>query len=425
MPGGLIQIMNLGVAGEFFTVPAEYTLWRGVFKKMSNFAIEPLPLTFKNEVKLGNSSSCVIERLGDFLCGVILEVTMTKGPGDYTAAYHPMEALFEEITLRIDGDIIDRHTSDWLHIYNTMHRPYDKSQLHTRLTNFDPEIISNGVPATQTFMMPLVFSFCRHPSGALPLIVLPHSEITLTFKLAEAATIGILPDNFEMKVYGHYCYVDQLERDWIASKPYDCVIEQVQTHTFTLPKGVPSTNGPSNFQAKLNFYHPVKCLYWFARGEYAGSHGRYFGDKSTVPLAYTADVASPGGLCLVSPISDTLNPILSSKILFNEQDRVQSMKGQYYNRVLPFLHCSGQPVPGVCMYPFGYNLEQYNPCGLCNFSTLDHASIEVVFKKDVPLSEQSTPTSAREIGFLNKMVVIAWGFNVLRIQGGRGIVAFR
>lgn len=425
MTGALIQLAVKGKEDAYFSVPPEFGLWRVAFRKIANFAIEPLPLQFRKDPRLGGTSHCIVERLGDMLCNLIVEMTLTKQAGDFTAAYHPAEAVLEEITLVIDGTVVDRCTSDWLHIFNKMHKAYDKAQQHIRMTNFDPEVISSGEPAAQTFMFPLPFSFCRHAGSALPLVAMQFSEIAVHFKFADAAACGLSPDGFDIRVFGHYVFVDQEERMRIAKNPHDYLIEQVHTQTFTLPDDVPNESAVSTFQAKLNFYHPVKCLYWFMKSEFGATHGRYFGDPTGVPLAYTPDVASPSGLCLVSPLSDNLNPIYESKLMFNEQDRTASMRSQYFNRVLPYLHCTGQPVQGVSIMPFGFQLEQFNPVGLCNFSTLAHAALEVKIKRNAGTGEPPAATAARDIGALTKLVVIAWGYNILRVEAGRGVVAFR
>lgn len=424
MPGGLIQLASHGREDAYFTKPANSIIWRGVFKRVSNFAIEPLPIRFRQEPKLGGTTHCVIEPLGDLLCNVIVEVTLRKQAGDFTAAYNPVEAIFDEIQLVIDGDVVDRHTSDWIYIFNQMHKQYGKAQQYMRMANFDPEFISSGQSATQTFMIPMVFSFCRHASGALPLVALRFSEIHMHFKFKEASTLGLTNDDFEIKLYGHYAYVDTEERQLIANTPYDCLIEQTHMQTFTLPENVPSDVNPKVFQAKLNFYHPIKCLYWFMKDVY-GAHGRYFGDPNGIPLALTADTSNPSGLSLVSPISENLNPMYEARLMFNDQERVPYMKSQYFNHVLPYLHCVGQPVPGVGILPFGFQLEQFNPVGLCNFSTLVNAMLEVKIKRNAAGTEDPTPTSARDIGSLKQLVVIGWGYNILRVENGRGTVAFR
>lgn len=424
MPGGLIQLASKGREDVFFSTPANAAIWRGIFKRVSNFAIEPVQIHLKKDVRLGGTTHCVIEPLGDLLCNIILEVTLRKQAGDFTAAYNPVESIFDEIVLTIDGDVVDRHTCDWIHIFNKMHKQYDKSQQYVRMINFDPEFISNGKPTTQTFMIPLVFSFCRHASGALPLVALRFSEILLHFKLKDAASVGLMDEDFEFKVFGHFVYVDTEERQLISNTRYDCLIEQTHVQTFTLPDGVPNSISPTMFQAKLNFYHPIKCLYWFMKDEH-GPHGRYFGDASTIPLAYTADVSNPSGLSLVAPLSDTLNPIYEARLVFNDQERVMPMKSHYFNRILPYLHCSGQPVPGVGIVPFGFELDSFNPIGMCNFSTLVNSMLEVKIRKNVSITDDPTPTAARDIGSLRQLVVIGWGYNILRIENGRGTVAFR
>jgi hypothetical protein len=426
MPAGLIQVMTTSREDVYFTSMSDQpgqSIWKGVIRKKPNFAIEPIRMWCKSDPRLGQTFSVTIDNLGDVLAGVFVELTLTKKAGDYTAAYHPVEALFEEITLLVDGQIVETHTSDWLRLYNTLHLPYDKSQQYTRMSNYDPEVISSGQPATQTFWYPLTFSFCRHPGCALPLIALRHSEVVLTFKLAAGSDVGV-EDDFDLKVFGDFAYLGEHERMMLVSKPYDLLLEQVSTQVFSLPAQVPSDLNTSMFQAKLNLFHPVKSLYWFVRGEYRTNHGRYVGDRQSVPLAYTLDVASPGGLCLVCPIPDSVMPIYETRLLFDGQERVRAMKSQYFNRFLPFKHCIGQPVPGVCMFSFGKDLEDFGPQGVCNFSNMREARLDITFKKNVESNEPITPTSAKDIAWLRKLVVIAWGFNILRIENGKGVVAF-
>lgn len=424
MTGGLIQLLGKGSAEDvYFASSPDLGIWRGTFKKVSNYAVEAMRLRFQATPRPGQKCTCVLDKHGDMLMSLVVEVTMTKTEGDFTAAYHPVEALLEEVALVVDGQVVDRHTSDWLRLYNTLHQPYDKAQQYARLTNFDPATISSGTPATQTFMFPLVFSFCRHPGAALPLVAMQFSEVTLQIQLADAARVGISEEGFEMAVYGHYVYLDAAERASLLRGPYDCLIEQVQRQTFTLPTGVPNAGSMSQYQARLSLYHPVKCLYWFVREEFGG-HGRYVGGASTVPLAYTADVSTPSGLCLVSPVSDNLSPIYESQLKFNEQDRTQAMKGVYFNRVLPYMHCAGHPVPGVCVFPFSVRPEQLTPSGWCNFSNLSLARVDVQLKRSAAPGEAPGPTAAQDIAGMRTLEVLAWGYNVLRFEAGRAVVAF-
>lgn len=425
MPGGLIQLAAKGDEDAFFTTPADFALFRGTFRKAANFAIEPIKLAFQQDVAFGNTCSVTIDKLGDVLTGVTMSVTIRKQAGDFTAGYHPVEALFEEISLWIDGDLIERHTSDWFRLYHTLHVPYDKAEQYNRMTNFDPDVISSGEPATQTFLLPLIFTFCRHTSCALPLVAMQFSEVVVRFKLASAATVGLDPSVLDVQFYGHFAHLDAPERQLLVTRPYDCVVEQVQTQYVTLPDTIPSSTGVSNFQAKLNFYRPVKCLYWFLKDEHSTYHGRYVGDPDSVPLAYTAHVGAPSGLCLVTPISDRLSPMISAKVTFSDQDRTPTLPFEYFNRLATYQSCIGQPVPGVSLMPFGLHLEGVAAIGVCNFSRIPEAKLELAIKQNVTSDQAVSATAAKNINFLKKLVVMAWGFNVLRIENGRATIRFR
>lgn len=425
MPGGLIQLVKKGVEDAYFTAKPEAAVWRGAFRRVSNFAIEPLRMSWRTDPSFGGTCTLAVDRLGDLLAGVVAEVTVRKLAGSFTtAAYFPIEALFKEVVLRVDGVEVDRHTSDWFRVYNTMHRAYDASQQYTRMANFDPEVISSGAAATQTFMFPLAFSFCRSPGGALPLVALPFSEVTLQFTLASAADCGLDASVLDVRVFGEYVFVDAEERRDLATRPYDLLVEQVQVKTFTLPDAVPSALNPTTFTAKFTLTGPVKSLYFFLRNEFDGSHGRYIGDPATVPLALTADVSTPSGLCLVAPLPDSLAPITDARLSFDDAERTPQMKFLYFNRMLPLRHCAGQPVPGVGYFGFGLDPESPSPQGTCNFSVIREVRLDLTMKRNASLSEPNSSTAARDTGDLRTLVVLAWGFNVLKVRGGRGALAF-
>jgi hypothetical protein len=426
MPGGLLQLAAKGDEDAFFasSKPTDHSVFRSTFRKSTNYAVEPLGLTFLQDVNFGASASVSVGRLGDLLTGLTVFVTVRKQPGDFTAAYFPIEALFKEVALVIDGDIVERHTADWLRVYHTLHQPFDKAQLYTRLANFDPGVVSNGQPATQTFCVPLAFTFCRHLSAALPLIAMDFSAVSVKFTLATAEEVGLDPTVLDIKVFGEYAYVDTEERLMFRAAA-DTIIEQVQINTFTLPPGVPSSTSVSHFQAKFNFYRPIKCLYWFLKSDVGSHHGRYVGNPDEVPLAFTAHVGSPSGLCLVSPIPDALEPLMDSQLLFNDHERTPAMPTPYFSKMMPLRACAGQPVPGVCVFPFGTHLESEHSHGFSNFSRISEASLKISIKKNTALDAEVDTTTAKNIEGLNQLVVIGWGYNVLSVRNGRATVRFK
>lgn len=422
MPGGLVQIALKGKEDAMFSSSAS-THWKGVYRQPSNFARETIPVPFKQDVALGQSVTCVVDRLGDLVCGITLEITATKAAGAFVGAYYPAEALIKEAEIRIGGQVLDRHNGDWMRIYDSLHRSYEKSQQYARITNFDAAIINSTSPATQTIYLPLSFSFCRHPACALPLVAMPFAEVALHLTLADAATAGIEAAGFKMRCLVHYVYLDHQERLTLVNTPLDILTEQTQIQRFTLPVDVPSVNGPTSFHAKLGLYRPVKTLYWFLKGDDT-QHGRFFGDSQHATLALTPHPATPSGLALTEPIPEYMGPVLTSRLLLDGQERMKEQPGTYFNKYTPFESYSGCPLPGVYSISFALYPEQASPSGYCNFSPLTDARLELLMKRSAAEFDGDEKTGVNT-NQLNTLVVIGWGYNILRVEKGMASVVFR
>ena len=427
MPGGLIQLIRRGPEDLFFNATVLWSGANAVFRRTSNFAIEPLSLSWKTMPAFGSTAVLTLDRLGDLVCGVALAVTVSRASNatSLTAAYYPVEALFKQISLVIDGVVIDTHTSDWLRIYNTTHQTWDQQQKYMPLVNFDPATISAGGVCVQTCVLPLQFSFCRSLSCALPLVAMAYSEVQIQVTLADAHDIGLDPSVLHIQPLANYVFVDLEERQRLAHSPLDVVIEQVQVKTATLPDGVPSTTGTSSYAYKFNLFKPVKALYWFLRPEFDVTHGRYIGDPTTTPFALAADPSCPSGLGLTGAVSGGEAPLYECKLSFDDSERTPSLPFGYFNRVVPYRSFKGQPVPGVAYFSFGLDPESTNdPKGTCNFSIIREVRLDLSIKRSASLSEPNALLAARDIVGLKQLVVLAWGLNVVHVEGGRATLAF-
>jgi hypothetical protein len=76
------------------------------------------------------------------------------------------------------------------------------------------------------------------------------------------------------------------------------------------------------------------------------------------------------------------------------------------------MHHTRIPNPGINVYSFCINPEEFQPSGSCNFSRIDNA----VLKLTLPID------SNLEIG--TKLYIFAIGYNVLRIMSGMGGLSY-
>lgn len=109
-----------------------------------------------------------------------------------------------------------------------------------------------------------------------------------------------------------------------------------------------------------------------------------------------------------------LGPVVSAIIKLNNHERFGQRPGSYFNLVQPYQHHTNVPkTNGIYTYSFALEPESEQPTGSCNFSRIDNAVLELVLNRQVCRNSDNY-----------KVNVYATNFNVLRIMGGMGGVAF-
>jgi len=442
MPGAEVQLISPGEELAYLLGDADKTFWRSSVRRHTNFAVESVRQEFATTPALGGQASVLVSRAGDLCAGLFLELTVTKLDNRlYDAAgnllycrgnYHPAEALVRDATLTLNGVVLDRITCDWMRVFDALHRAPEAAEHYRRLTNFDAATLTSPVPTTETLYLPLIFSFCRHPGLALPLVAMWLTEVRVSFTFEDALGLGVGADGFSAALYADYVYLDAFEKSrMLNAARHDYLFEQVQTNAFTLPPGTPSAAAASAYAANLRFFRPVKCLYWVLRDSTPATpersnYARYVGDFARTPLGYQPTQAAPSGLGLVACVSERLAPLASAKLVLNGVDRFGERRGTYFNKVHPYQYCRRCPLPGMYMYSFALSPEALQPSGVCNFSALSDAQLQLTFKRSVGAAQSdgvfaggNAESLAVGTDTMQDLRVFAWGYNVLTIAGGQ------
>lgn len=446
MSGAILQLGSGAAGSNSFLDPQGATFFRSVMRAHRNFALETMKLDFQPEARFGFSSGCIVPRHGDILAGAVLELKVKKLAN--SGYYYPVEALVREAQLVVGGTIVEKIPCDWLRVYDSCHRTTDEAVAYRKMTNFDinaaPGVAypNNFRAPTENLYLPLPFTFCRRWGSALPIVALKDTEVKIVVQLADAADAGVDTDTLEMKLYATYGYLDTAERMDLVSRDQDILIEQVQTETFELPDGVPSATGLSQFSARLNFTKLVKGLYFVVKntaaagqtqdGYQSSAHGRYTGDAGNYCTLFGVDTqgswvvygADPGGTLIngLSVSSERLAPVKEARLLLGGQERMVTMSGKYFNAVHPTTQGARRSLPaGVYMYAFGLDNGQVDSTGVANFSAVDDVRLQLTFKKSVttPAHEIVDEDEAKNIDECTKLLVFAWGYNVLRVSNAR------
>lgn len=434
MSGALLQLALAGTSTGHFVLDKGASPWLYRWQKTTHFALETIKQDFSTEPGFGKRCSVIIGRLGDLLSGLTLEVSLTSKDNAYpkcVASYHPVEALVKEVSFSIGGTLIERHTSDFFRVYDTFLRDPCKSAIYRSMTNFDIATLNTSIGCTETLVLPLMFTFCRHLGCALPLINLRDSEVRIDFEFATADEVGVSGANFAAAVYADYVILDSPERKLLGTTAQEYLVEQVQYNYTTLPDDVPSNSAPKFVEIPLKLFRPVKSIYWMIKNSTPSSatrthHGRYIGDAAGTYLAYQPNPFDMSQFGLLECISERLAPVLAATLMINGQNRFTQRSGAYFHKVQPYNHLPKTVFPGMYSYSFAIRPADLQPTGTCNFSAVESASLQVEIKQNTSADVTSAAfagtkamTLAKNINELRLFLVLAINYNVLRVEGGR------
>jgi hypothetical protein len=372
MGGGLMQLVAYGAQDIYLTGNPQITFFKVVYRRHTNFSMEAIEQTMLGTPGSGTSQTSTISRNGDLIHKMYFEVRWnttqpdTESPGAY---------MIDNVELEIGGQMIDRHTGDWMETWTRLTEASRISEGGTNNTVFS-EMAAMGTgtyssaDADTDYFVPLQFWFCRNTGLALPLIALQYHEVKLKVKWSTNADI---PST--CKLYVDYIYLDTDERRRFAQVSHEYLIEQLQYQSL----------GASKIN-ELNFNHPVKELVW-KRNPNSGDD---FNQQS-------------------------INKDYNFHLTLNGHDRFSKRSTRYFTHLQVWQYHSGTIVEAtqsgddttvIAVYSFALKPEEHQPSGTCNFSRIDNA--QLVCDND----------------FEGAGTIYAVNYNVLRIMSGMGGLAY-
>ena len=456
MGGGLMQLVAYGAQDIYLTGNPQITFFKVVYRRHTNFSMEAVAQTFSGNQAAGARVSSTIARNGDLISKMYYEFNpqLLTVAGGAPLAGNIGHALFNEITLEIGGQVIDKHYGHWLTVWSELTDPnpegiklrlatdgggtttgavpniagtvngfftkYQNMSYNFAGTTLNDGNITNaavnvaagggfgGAPVHAS--IPLQFWFNRNPGLALPLIALQYHEVKINITFSGAAAIsvngGFGPDPTG-QLWVDYIYLDTDERRRFAQQSHEYLIEQLQFE-----------QTPALANAQLNFNHPVKELIWTGvpGANSVATPGTLIGGLRGVSVnnlgANNAVVAASTPV-----IGDTF------QLKLNGHDRFAARNVTYFTQTQISQHHTGfggttygciaagaVQLPfntnSIAVYSFALKPEEHQPSGTCNFSRIDNAQL---------FQGQPAPIALH---------VYAINYNVLRIMSGMGGLAY-
>ena len=379
--------------------------------------------------------------------------------------------LIDNIEISIGGQVIDRLNSNMLNIW------YELTVSHNQINTFN-NIIGNipklntynsNKKESYSLYIPLPFWFSKYTGISLPALALRYHDIQVNLKLKELIDCCMietienkLNDNININelvkilnvsLYIDYVYIEQEERKKFGRNSLEYLIDQ---HQYLPVNNINSIN----INQLLYFVNPIKELLWtcqtkvWDRYEFVKIYkfqyitnltndkikliignkhlikkddniriynSKYYNntykvintDETSITINNDFIRDDYGYIEIINTINSE-NTIDTLSITFNSLVRVSDRDGMYYNLIQPWKHHKNIPSPGIYLFSFAINPEDYQPSGSCNMGLLD---ANQAFININPIFFE----------YMNKNVSInfyARSINILKITEGMASLAF-
>jgi hypothetical protein len=399
--GTLIELIARGQQDTYLIGNPQFSYFKSVYRRCTNFAIEPIRQIFTESPDFGKRVTCIIDKKGDLLSDILIEIEL-PALKPYVSWTNSIGAfMFEYIELQLGGEPIDRITGEmldaWLEVSTQLGV---KNSLYSMIGK---NITFNNTSQNDALKMlvPLPFWFCRSVERSLPLISMQYTDVKIVvqfkqfdqcwYKLSNDLTPDSLPMISKADLICNYIFLDVFERTKFAKQDnFDYLIEQFQqSSSYQVPANI------LNITSRIFFNHPVKEIFWMYRSTLALNANDYYNYGS---------VANYGTSSLV--ISEPFNQI---QLRYNGNDRFEPLPATLFRLYEPYRYHSSGTSQYIYLYSFAIDPENMQPSGTCNFSKIDNATLN--FTCNPNISE----------GMIS---IYATNYNILRIKNGMAGLMF-
>lgn len=416
MAGGLSQLIVYGAQDVFLTGTPEITFFKAKYLRHTHFAVESIEQPFTGNPDFGRRVQATLTRSGDLVGRVYLAVQLPAVTADVAtvgSGFSWVKELGHHIIRSVQYDIgsqvIDKHYGEWLSIWSSLTLPLGQATGYANMIGNVSTLTgtiggAHAVLATQVLpakklYIPLQFSWNRQSGLYLPMIALQYHDIKIsvefkTFNECHRGAAAAVPVFSDCSLWVDYIFLERDERNKFAQNPHEYLTEQVQ---FNSEESVTA----SNVTVRLNLNHPCKEFYWFIRRDDAHDSSSYASRLLQDHTNYTT----------VANAATGVNPVATALIRFNGNDRMAVRDGDYFRYVQHYQYHTRTGAEGLNVFSFALEPESHQPSGTVNMSRIDTATLNIT-------------TVAAMAGVPAKISVYAFNYNVIRINGGMGGLAF-
>lgn len=405
------SITQLGLSNYLVNNNADaVSFFRHAYKNHTNFAKDTRELSFKNGINFGQTASFRFDedgKYGDLVTNIIIAIDLPDISGLTNINGHSVgycngvgNALAENVYFRINGNLIDQQTSEFMNCYGDLTvKPGCIENYHAMIQQYDDASFTSTSFQGGRVYIPLQLWFCRNISNrnsslVFPLCSIYNSTIELSLDIRSFNNLittedgvldGIPTQNIQAgSLLVDYVILDDEERLRYIKVPKQLsIIAQTQFYTYSIPAGTTETT----FSLK-SMHYLVSELIFVVRRNDAQSSNDYFNYSNSL-----------------SPVTKT-NPINYVRLLFDGRERLKKTPASNFTQLEPAkVHTNAPLNRFIHVYSFALEPERIEqPTGLMNFSELQEPLLHLWFNGAAAAST---------------LYVFAVNYNVLvGVQGG-------
>ncbi len=350
-----MQLVAYGAQDVYLSGNPQITFFKVVYRRHTNFAIEPIEQTWNGSSTFGRQVTCNINRNGDLITNMYVTVYLPSVDSSLTGNTVPWgyvnrlgHALIAECKVEIGGSKIDEQWGDWLNIWYELSHKIGQERGYAKMIGDTPELKNLSLTKPETILyIPLQFWFNRNNGLALPLIALQYHDVRVTVYFRDAnKCVNYMGTKFPTNVTPDlmadslllidYVYLDSEERKRFAQASHEYLIEQLQ---FT---GSETFNANTN-KFRLNFNHPSKYLIWVAHlAQYTTPSSQWLSyatdntqwKKAIDDFAVLITVAAASGLSVSNPTDNTKLPLITASGTATEGSLFMLQNLQYVSDII-------------------------------------------------------------------------------------------
>jgi len=494
MPGGLIQLAQVGAQNQPINGNPSMTHFRAVYRRHTNFAMESIRMAFSStnldfSATSTRTLSCRIDRYAQLLHDTYLVLTLpdiyspmvslgtNPAPTGYDARCTAMGYefqwiknigynLIDHVELVANGVVIQTLPGEWLKFYSyythdaakrkvvdqmvgNVSEMYDPANAYDRVDQYPHSVTPGSVPSIMPYttvpepsirsrqlVIPLHFWFSENPGLALPLVSMQNSEVYINVVIRPLnqlyTVIDVSPSSptYGMRIQptgshpiglfltpptisgvssnptvtsfypdpyleGNFIYVTDMEMNQLASADQTFLLKQVRYVSAEGQYG-------ANSDIQIPFHNMVTRVVFSARRSdkvLINDWDNYTNWEDTGRAPFSpADPLNVGNLLYSSgqnQISSIYprDALVNGNLLFDGNERFTTKPTSYFSLIQAYKHTTGQApsdLPGVYMYSFALNNDQYQPSGAINGSGFNKVVLRVTLQQPLPTAVGSS-----------------------------------